>query len=322
MTTPHVSIIIVTRNRLPTLKESVAVLMDELGPRVADTEVLIVDTSDEAPAPGEIDVRTSHHYLGNIPYSMVQSRNYGVQVSTGEVLVFIDDDCYVQADWFERILTPFGDEAVGVVGGRVISDPWAPAKESLEIGVMDLKHDRIVGNFDRVCRGAIEVEHLPGGNFAVRRNLAVKVGGFDPGFIGSANHEETDFIHRVRQMGVLVLFVPQAVVEHRAAPRSDGIARTMTNFVYRYSMVRNRLYFHKKHGTARSLMRSTGRHLTDAAAGLAQQLAGTFVFASATFTGIVAGLASRAPQPMPGSLAQHRMPEPTSLRDQPVDRHR
>lgn len=49
------------------------------------------------------------------------ARNYGVEVATGEIIVFVDDDCEVQAGWLANLVAPIiNDENIGAVGGKII----------------------------------------------------------------------------------------------------------------------------------------------------------------------------------------------------------
>ncbi|MEW6673844.1 MAG: glycosyltransferase, partial [Thermodesulfobacteriota bacterium] len=43
-----------------------------------------------------------------IPYA----RNLGLQHATGDLVVFIDDDCIIHERWLDNLLAPFADEAV------------------------------------------------------------------------------------------------------------------------------------------------------------------------------------------------------------------
>ena len=291
-----VSVIIVTRNRHDVIDQALARLFVSIANTEAATEVIVVDASTVASDSLRADTRLRYVYRGDIPYSMVTSRNIGIEEARGRILAFIDDDCFVSTHWLERIVAGFEDPTVGLVGGRVINHPWAQVEKSNRVGILELDLDVLEGGFSRCPDGVIDVSHLPGGNLAVRTDLAHSVGGFDPGFVGSANGEETDFVLRVRQLGHRALFDPAASVEHRAAPRSDGIQRSLTNYVYRYSMVRNRIYFLRKHGARRGVRRSVLRQAKDGLFGVAKGLLETGVFLVATLTAIVAGLFARVPR--------------------------
>jgi GT2 family glycosyltransferase len=223
---------------------------------------------------------------------MVLSRNVGLSIAQGDIVAFIDDDCFVQPGWLRELGSAFLDPEVAAAGGRVIHHPWKTVRHGPPIAELDLSRDWVWAEWDRTLDTPVDVPHLPGGNCAVRRDTALRLGGFDTNFIGSANLEETDFFLRVSKAGGRILFVPTAVVEHRAAPRVDGISRSQTNFIWRYSIVRNRLYFLRKHRAA-GLAIGLRHYLLDALVVPAQIIAGALAFGAASVAGVIAGTLCR-----------------------------
>jgi glycosyltransferase involved in cell wall biosynthesis len=49
------------------------------------------------------------------------ARNQGVLQATGDIIVFIDADCFPERDWLEILVRPFHDGSVGIVAGEVLS---------------------------------------------------------------------------------------------------------------------------------------------------------------------------------------------------------
>jgi glycosyltransferase involved in cell wall biosynthesis len=286
-----ISVIIPTRNREDVLAECLDRLLAE---PVPPFEIIVIDSSSTERTQSILARYPSvvNHRLGDVPFSMVLSRNIGISRARGNVVAFIDDDCFVLPGWLAELAQAFEDPSVAAAGGRVIYHPWKQCGHGSPVAKLDLERDTVWAEWDRTLDAPIDVPHLPGGNCAVRRSVAQAVGGFDTNFIGSANHEETDFFLRVSKTGGRIVFIPSAVVEHRAAPRADGIVRSMANFNYRYSLVRNRLYFMRKHGAA-GLPLTLRRQLVDAAVGTGRMLANTATFAAASAAGIVAGLATK-----------------------------
>lgn len=290
------SVIIPTRNRPLVLEQCILRLLSQ---SECILEVVIVDSSSNDETKQLMDGYSrdydlfTYHRIGDIPYSLVLARNEGVSVARGDIVAFIDDDCFILPGWAEEITKPFADSNILAVGGRIIYHPWREPKENGEVAIIDLEKDIIEGHWDAITDGPIDVSHLPGGNFAVRRDVVLAVGGFDPGYVGSGNLEETDFFLKVNQLDGRIIFNPCAVVEHRAAPRSDGITRDYTNFIYRYSMVRNRLYLLRKHKAGRGLVIGIRRQIVDCFVGTGRLLYKTIAFAVASLAGIVAGLTAR-----------------------------
>lgn len=97
----RVSVIILTRDRLPKLRACLDALLPQFGP---EDEALIIDT-------GSSDGTVAHFasppprvkflsYTGE--GSWAEARNFGVQNAQGECIAFLDDDCVPATDWIAR----------------------------------------------------------------------------------------------------------------------------------------------------------------------------------------------------------------------------
>lgn len=290
----RISVIIPTRNRERELQECLQYLVAECRRAQIPTEIVIIDTSAEAIElpryPDALGVEICYHYCGDIAFSMVRSRNVGLRLARAAIIAYIDDDCYVRPGWLTALLAPYESPGVAAVGGRIIYHPWKEPIREGPIAELNLDQDRVWAEWDRKPAQILSVPHLPGGNFSVLRSVALQVRGFDTNFIGSANLEETDFFVRVAQLGSRMVFNPAAVVEHRAAPRADGLQRNFTHYLYRWSAVRNRLYFLRKHRARKGVSLDIRRQLADAAVGTGKLLRDAVIFMAASLLGIVAGL--------------------------------
>ena len=113
--------ILSTRNRPEFAIAAVRAVID--GHQVP-TEIVVVDQSDvENPefATWTADSRCSLRYLWKPARGLSLGRNTGIAASTGEILLFIDDDILVSPEWFGRIVTRLrqaGEKAV--VTGRTV----------------------------------------------------------------------------------------------------------------------------------------------------------------------------------------------------------
>ena len=137
------------------------------------------------------------------------ARNVGVRVSTGDVVLFVDDDTIPDPELVRAHAEAYRDPAVGGVGGRVLG---GYDRDRGAVGRFHPLGAVVERNFG-IDRGG-EVDHLPGGNMSFRRELFSRVGGFDPAFGGSSIGEETDFCLRARRAGFRLVFEPRAAVEH------------------------------------------------------------------------------------------------------------
>lgn len=160
------------------------------------------------------------------------ARNKGLELSTGEVVVFLDDDVVVSSKWGQNILKPYKNPSIGGVGGRV-EEPTANFVERVKQRFLDVlafpySHSigkvmidgTVVGNFGADKRAS--VDHLYGCNMSFRKACLIQIGGFDPAFEVNFR-EETDLSIRVRKMGLKLFFEPEALLFHKKVTTGGGI---------------------------------------------------------------------------------------------------
>lgn len=115
-----VSVVIATRNRAESLRDTLASLTRQS--RKPD-EVVVVDN---ASGDHTRDVALSFVDRLNLKYvyeatrGIPHARNAGIQNSSGDIVAFIDDDCVADEDWLRQLEIPFvRDPHIGVVGGEI-----------------------------------------------------------------------------------------------------------------------------------------------------------------------------------------------------------
>ena len=220
------------------------------------------------------------------------SRNKGLLLATGDVIAMIDDDAFVREGWAARFLEAYethGPE-LAAVGGRVlnIGQP-IPTDISPDTIGRFYPDGNITGHFDADAPGNIYVDHLMGANMSFRREALARVGGFrqDQRFGVSGVREETEVFVRFQKLGLKVLYVPGAVVDHLGAPQAFG-----NRFDLRYRFWTNRnhaIMTVRNHGVAAPILwrniakssalsaLSAGKKVGGAVAGLGVEGAGWVV---------------------------------------------
>lgn len=149
------------------------------------------------------------------PSGIGSARNIGIRHSTGEIVVFLDDDAAPQPAWLEEIVRPFHEDSVGVVAGLVTPNwvgasrapRWLPPEYLWVMGATW----RGFGSDQRDIRNPI------GASMAIRRHLLEAVGGFDLRF--TYNNDETDLCFRIRESfpGTRTVYAPKSEILHEVS---------------------------------------------------------------------------------------------------------
>jgi O-antigen biosynthesis protein len=205
---PRISVVVCTHNGQETLPEC----LERLGGLTyPDFETIVVcdgskDRSAQiAIAHGAVVVETDHRGLSH-------ARNAGIARATGEIVAFLDDDAYPDADWLHYLAASFREERYSGVGGPNIPPDDAP----LVAGCVAAAP----GGPIHVLIADREAEHVPGCNMAFRKSALEEIGGFDERFWAAG--DDVDVCWRLQEAGKTLGFSAGAVVMHR---RRDSVRR-------------------------------------------------------------------------------------------------
>jgi O-antigen biosynthesis protein len=212
---PRVSIIIPVHGKLAytvTCLRSLALHMENTA-----AEVIVVDdaspddTASTLAAVGGLHLIVNEQNLG-----FVGSCNTGARAARGEYLVFLNNDTQVTEGWLTALLHCFADEPdCGVAGSRLVY----PDGRLQEAGgwVFNDGSAWNVGRFESRHASAYRyrrrTDYLSGASIMIRRELFLKVGGFDQRY-APAYYEDTDLAFAVRHTGLSVFYEPNSVVIH------------------------------------------------------------------------------------------------------------
>jgi GT2 family glycosyltransferase len=127
------------------------------------------------------------------------NRNFGAASTSGEWLLFLDDDCVPRAGWLEAYANAAAASGeYSVLEGRT-SAPGPKTRADHEAPLNP------AGGLLWSC------------NFGIKRQLFLDLGGFDEGFPFSL--EDMDLRTRLEKSGWAIKFLPGAWVEHAWRPR-------------------------------------------------------------------------------------------------------
>jgi GT2 family glycosyltransferase len=170
----------------------------------------------------------------------------GLELASGEIVVFVDDDVTVTPDWLDRLASHFGEQDVAVVGGHVITPGCGNLRLKGKPGCTSWygKHWGNVASLEG--DSVLEVESVMECNWAWRRELLASLK-FDPVLnFDDASMYGLDLCLQARSKGCRVLYEPRAVVHHHVAPRTPDLDRSdRTRRSFSYS--RNYTYIMLKH---------------------------------------------------------------------------
>ncbi|WP_433528300.1 glycosyltransferase [Micromonospora sp. CA-263727] len=215
-----VVICVYTAERLPGIREAVAVAGDQLG-RDGDELVVVVDHNERllrllaAELPGVTVVANAGER------GLSAARNTGVAASTAPVVVFLDDDAVPGPGWLSAWRRAFADPSVMMAGGAVSPDwsagrapRWFPEEFGWVVGC----------DYRGIAPSGAAVRNPIGANMAIRRSALDRVGPFTSrlGRLGTvpAGCEETELGIRVgRAFGPgAVVRTGTPAVRHRVPP--------------------------------------------------------------------------------------------------------
>ncbi|HEX3776571.1 MAG TPA: glycosyltransferase family A protein [Polyangiaceae bacterium] len=206
---PSVSVVIPTRNRAEHAAACVKRLLSCTGFR----EIVVVDQSDADTTATAIDALADARVrcVRSELRGATNGRNVGIELSSGDVIAFTDDDCRVALDWVEKIGQVFAADAdAAVVCGRVYV-PEELQKDGFAIGfepqVREWQHRFPPPDRDWGITA----------NLSARRSVFERLGKFDP-LLGPGAPlrcgEEPDLLFRVLKAGLKVINAREVEVAH------------------------------------------------------------------------------------------------------------
>jgi GT2 family glycosyltransferase len=166
-------------------------------------------STDETPAiAAEFDVRLISTPNGGLS----RARNVGMEAATGEIISYVDDDAYPDPHYLYYLAQAFTKGDFAAVGGPNLPPPGdGPVAEAVA---------NAPGGPVHVLTGDTVAEHIPGCNFAVRRDRLLEIGGFDPTFRIAG--DDVDACWRLQDAGGTIGFHHAALVWHH---RRNSVVR-------------------------------------------------------------------------------------------------
>jgi len=144
--------------------------------------------------------------------SIPKAMNHALKVARTEIVLFLDDDIELTSELVLEHAKEYEDPDIVCIAGRVVQ-PWEKKLDESETawrGGRSSDPDAFRFSFGKRC----DVERFMGGNFSIRRQLALDLGGFDENFVKAAYRFEAEFANRILHAGFHLLFQPAASLNH------------------------------------------------------------------------------------------------------------
>lgn len=209
------------------------------------------------------------HITGGEP-SVTKAKNFGINTSKGEYLVFLDDDVVLQKNCLSEHISSFqSHDHLSFVGGREIVHPTTLKRSSfreflIKMYIFFSKNeeddaykidDKYVGriktnslmfsHFDIVSDEFPKIDGARGCNWSTSKTNVLKAGMFDEKFKGTALREETDLYLRIKNLFGPGIFNSKASVIHmRQLGGCNNISKSLATLQSKFN---NELYFQQKH---------------------------------------------------------------------------
>ncbi|WP_375467885.1 hormogonium polysaccharide biosynthesis glycosyltransferase HpsN [uncultured Nostoc sp.] len=265
---PLITVVIPTYGREEALQDSI---VDVLKQDYPNFEVLVVDQTPKHQP--EIQAYLEEMVgAGKIKWlrldwaSLPGARNYAVRRSSGEIILFIDDDVQLTPELLAAHAKNYlQNPEVGAVAGRVfdrmkLGDSGGDLQieylppEAMDPGIawyhIDLVHT-IKPQQVLTARGC---------NMSFRSEIFTKYGlRFDERFGGSAVREESDFCLRVRQTGYKIWYDPEAHLVHLGEETGGCHDISMRSLKYQLTFYHNHFLLGLKNLTPTQALRLYGR---------------------------------------------------------------
>jgi GT2 family glycosyltransferase len=256
--TPAISVVIVTFNGRDLVRACLSTVGAALAPRGG--EVIVVDNGSADGTPEMIaaefpDVRllATGENLG-----FAAGNNRGLPFARGSTIVFLNPDTEPAPGSLSRLADALdADPTLGIVGPKLVNgdgslQPSVRGFPNVAASLLVLlklhrvtrwlppvaRYDAAGFDYDR----AADVEQLMGACLALPRRVVEKLAGFDERFW--MWFEEVDLCLRVRQAGLRVRYLPDAVVLHRLNQSAVLLHSVFTQRRYADSLVK---FFAKHH---------------------------------------------------------------------------
>ncbi len=193
------SIVIPTLNSAKTLNLCLSSIENE--PSGLVREILVVDGDSNDGTQKIVLRRPAIQLIGAPGLNVSAARNLGARQAKSDIVVFVDSDCVVSAEWLEPLCNALAhDGEAAAVGGRI--EELASDSGGACLTLRPLDNSRSV---------KAKLPFVATANAAFRRMPLLEVGGFDESLVAG---EDADICYRLHLHGHKIIYEPTSLVYH------------------------------------------------------------------------------------------------------------
>jgi glycosyltransferase involved in cell wall biosynthesis len=227
-----ISVIVPTYNRSRTLLQSLHSLQEQ---KLSEFEIIVVDNAADPKVERSVKelnqtAKVTTQYVPEPKLGLHHARHAGARAARGDVLVFTDDDATYDSGWLQAYAEAFESHPEMVAAGGPIRPVWeAPPPQWLldymareEYMGGNVKTFGFLSLMDMYDEFRLDPRgYFYGVNMAIRREVLFEVGGFNPEAVGDIwlGDGETGLNRKLWGRGLLIGYVPEAVVYHHIPPQ-------------------------------------------------------------------------------------------------------
>jgi len=246
------SVVIITRNRLPKLKRCI----DSVLKILPESEIIVVDNGS---SDGTVEYLENHKNIKPVFLSVNKgvagARNVGIKLCLRDFIMFLDDDAWIDDLDFSKIERYFqANPVVGLIAPKILY-PDGRLQESIRSfpsifaliwrGFLLYKlfpdfywYRKYVLHNDKIIH---EIDWAIGACQIMRKQIFGSVGLLDERYF--FGYEDVDFCYKLKAKGYCNLYWPEAVIFHEYTRNS---AKGISIHLFRHLLSIFRFFYKKK----------------------------------------------------------------------------
>lgn len=241
MSDPLVSVIVPAYNSERTIKRCIDSLLNI---DYQNYEIIVVDDgSSDKTKDVLLGFKERIRLIQSQHFGPSKCRNIATKEAKGDLVAFTDSDCLVHKNWLKELVKGFTQDKVAGVGGIQLS-PDDETNFGRKVQTF-FELTGFLGGYikDKKNRELTVVPHNPSCNAIYRKEVFLRIGGFDEGLWPC---EDVDLDYRLKKNGFIFMFNPKAIVYHYRPQSIKALLKMMSRYGYVQGILTKRYGFFRK----------------------------------------------------------------------------